>query len=122
MLCVAMIGMHFGWRERLKNLADAHFPHDTPRIFVVDLPVACFTRAREPGSTPSNRRAPRVWGRSASHSASVSGTTYSATLSPARKLSFGATWMNGRLSVEVNLLLLAHEQISSFRFLGLTLP
>src|SRR5437016_3181634 len=41
-------------------LADAHFSHDTPRNSVVDLPVACFPRAREPGSTPSNRRAPQV--------------------------------------------------------------
>src|SRR2546429_207055 len=41
-------------------LADAHFSHDTPRIFGVDLPVACFPRAREPGSPPSNRRAPQV--------------------------------------------------------------
>src|SRR5207302_1318762 len=38
----------------------AHFSHDTPRNSVVDLPVACFPRAREPGSTPSNRRAPQV--------------------------------------------------------------
>src|SRR6266576_2162792 len=41
-------------------LADAHFSHDTPRNSVVDLPVACFPRAREPGFTPSNRRAPQV--------------------------------------------------------------
>src|SRR5260370_2135608 len=41
-------------------LADAHFSHDTPRIFGLDLPVACFPRAREPGFTPSNRRAPQV--------------------------------------------------------------
>src|SRR2546421_2757418 len=41
-------------------LADAYFSHDTPRIFGLDLPVACFPRAREPGSTPSNRRAPQV--------------------------------------------------------------
>src|SRR5437016_11514922 len=41
-------------------LADAHFSHDTPRLFVLDLPVACFPRAREPGFTPSNRRAPQV--------------------------------------------------------------
>src|SRR2546429_593529 len=41
-------------------LADAHFSHDTPRIFGLDLPVACFPRAREPGSAPSNRRAPQV--------------------------------------------------------------
>ena len=40
--------------------ADAHFSHDTPRNSVVDFPVACFPRAREPGSTPSNRRAPQV--------------------------------------------------------------
>src|SRR6266576_187618 len=41
-------------------LADAHFSQDTPRIFGLDLPVACFPRAREPGFTPSNRRAPQV--------------------------------------------------------------
>jgi hypothetical protein len=41
-------------------LAHAHFSHDTPRIFGLDLPVACFPRAREPGSTSSNRRAPQV--------------------------------------------------------------
>src|SRR6266576_386119 len=41
-------------------LADAHFSHDTPRNSVLDLPVACFPRAREPGSTPSIRRAPQV--------------------------------------------------------------
>src|SRR5260370_12411622 len=41
-------------------LADAHFSHDTPRIFGLDLPVACFPRAREPCFTPSNRRAPEV--------------------------------------------------------------
>src|SRR3989440_5469557 len=41
-------------------LADAYFSHDTPRNSVVDLPVACFPRAREPGFTPSNRRAPQV--------------------------------------------------------------
>src|SRR5437016_8297749 len=41
-------------------LADAHFSHDTPRILGLDLPVACFPRAREPGFTPSNRRAPQV--------------------------------------------------------------
>src|SRR5437016_2686953 len=41
-------------------LADDHFSHDTPRNSVVDLPVACFPRAREPGFTPSNRRAPQV--------------------------------------------------------------
>ncbi len=29
-------------------------------IFGLDLPVACFPRAREPGFTPSNRRAPQV--------------------------------------------------------------
>jgi hypothetical protein len=42
------------------DLANAHFSHDTPRIFGLDLPFACFPRAREPGSTPSNRRAPQV--------------------------------------------------------------
>src|SRR5437773_8516682 len=41
-------------------IADAHFSHDTPRIFGLDLPVACFPRAREPRFTPSNRRAPQV--------------------------------------------------------------
>src|SRR5438046_6800606 len=41
-------------------LADSYFSYDTPRIFGLDLPVACFPRAREPGSTPSNRRAPQV--------------------------------------------------------------
>src|SRR5256885_11002036 len=41
-------------------LADAYFSQDTPRIFGLDLPVACFPRARELGSTPSNRRAPQV--------------------------------------------------------------
>src|SRR6266853_544284 len=41
-------------------LADAHFSRDTPHIFGLDLPVACFPPAREPGFTPSNRRAPQV--------------------------------------------------------------
>src|SRR5947207_2218483 len=41
-------------------LAYAHFSHATPRNSGLDLPVACFPRAREPGFTPSNRRAPQV--------------------------------------------------------------
>src|SRR5437773_3427188 len=41
-------------------LAYAHFCHDTPRNSGPDLPVACFPRAREPGFTLSNRRAPQV--------------------------------------------------------------
>src|SRR6266550_8583753 len=41
-------------------LPDAHFSHDTPHIFVLDLPAACFPRAREPGFTPPNWRAPQV--------------------------------------------------------------
>src|SRR5947207_13314346 len=41
-------------------LAYAHFCHDTPRNSGLDLPVACFPRAREPGFTLSNRRAPQV--------------------------------------------------------------
>jgi hypothetical protein len=32
----------------LHNSRDAHFSHDTPRIFGLDLPVACFPGAREP--------------------------------------------------------------------------
>jgi hypothetical protein len=41
-------------------LADAHFSHDNPRNFILDLPFACCPAARESGSAPPNRRASEV--------------------------------------------------------------
>jgi hypothetical protein len=41
-------------------LGDAHFSHDTPRNFVLDVPFTCCSPARELGSTPPNWRASEV--------------------------------------------------------------
>jgi hypothetical protein len=41
-------------------LADAYFSQDTIRVSAIDLPIACGSRAREPGSAPPNRSASEV--------------------------------------------------------------
>jgi hypothetical protein len=69
-LCLSKISKYLsGWRlYSLRNsiiLADAHFSHDIPRNFILDLPFASCSSAREPGSAPPNRRASEVRGKTA---------------------------------------------------------